>query len=96
MCDATRLIQVFTNLISIGLQYTLAGGSVELRLETVEVPSTVENPFNVERVAIRCSVYNTGRGMSAAEVPSFIDYNQVQNKFNFRIIFVYMCKYTQR
>jgi signal transduction histidine kinase len=44
------------------LQYTPAGGSVELRVETVDVPQALET------VSIRFSVVDTGSGMSATEV----------------------------
>jgi signal transduction histidine kinase len=70
MCDPTRLVQVLTNLSSNGLQYTSAGGTVELQLETVEPTSQRTLQRNKpEQVTVRFSVHDNGRGMSAAEVP---------------------------
>jgi CheY-like chemotaxis protein len=63
MCDSTRLTQVLTNLSSNGLQYTPAGGSVELRLEMVP-----EFPSQLNTVSVRFSVVDSGSGMSATEV----------------------------
>jgi CheY-like chemotaxis protein len=63
MCDTTRLTQVLTNLSSNGLQYTPAGGSVELRLEMVP-----EFPSKLNTVSVRFSVVDSGSGMSATEV----------------------------
>jgi signal transduction histidine kinase len=97
MCDATRIVQVLTNLCSNGLQYfplprramlhcvrlterglcryTPAKGTVELRLEVVDValplsPDASDCVLELpSKVTVRFSVNDDGKGMSAAEVP---------------------------
>jgi hypothetical protein len=84
MCDGTRLIQVLTNISSNGLQYTSAGGSVQLRLELIDAPVLRQPTFQdvqlawrmstggykLEKVIIRISIKDTGIGMSEEEVTS--------------------------
>ncbi len=66
ICDATKLREIFLNIISNALKYTPAGGKVEMRL--------TEIPYDREGYAMyRTEIKDTGIGMSEDFLPNMFD-----------------------
>lgn len=66
ICDATKLREIFLNILSNALKYTPAGGKVEMRL--------TEIPYDREGYAMyRTEIEDTGIGMSEDFLPNMFD-----------------------